>query len=419
MNRAALRYLLPDHALLTPQQMVAGQVCVLADERIEAWVAPESVPAGATIERFPGELWVAAPCLMHAHLESYDAPSAAWPRQSFSAWVQSLLAWRQGSSERLPAPESARRSLSELADAGCGLIVSSVSEPEALDADHPLTCLAWTELFEPDPSQATASWQAWLSSSTGEKLLPSKGAGPAFPTGVALHAPYSVSPELARLAFAWAGCSEQRRVSIHLGEHAEERALLAEHAGPLAELFGARERSLPEQRWASPVDWLESVASGTQANVFAVHAGDLRVGELQALQAKRVMPVFCPGTHRYFERNKPAFADAALPAPLLGCDSRASNSRLDPFAELCQAREILPEYSAQDWWAALTSRAAQSLGLSSRRGSLLPGRDGLIVRLPDPVLRDPTALCESLASRHGPRPLARPGCPPPSNVCSS
>jgi cytosine/adenosine deaminase-related metal-dependent hydrolase len=150
-----------------------------------------------------------------------------------------------------------------------------------------------------------------------------------------------------------------------------------------------------------------------------VHASDLRVGELRVLQAKQVMPVFCPGTHRYFARARPAFADAGLAAPLLGCDSRASNARLDPFLELVQAREILPEYSAQAWWSALTTRAAASLGLASRKGSLLAGREGLFLRLPDPLLRDPAALCDSLASPHGPRPLARPGCPPPLDVCSS
>jgi cytosine/adenosine deaminase-related metal-dependent hydrolase len=419
MSAATPRYLLPDAALLTAQQLVAGQVCVLSAEGIEAWIAPESVPSGAQIEEFPGEVWVAAPSLLHAHLESYDAPSASWPRDSFSSWVQALLAWRHGANDRLSASESAHRSLTSLSDAGCGLVVSSVSEAEARSSSESLTCLAWSELFEPDPSQAQASWNAWIDSSKQGMQAGANATTLALPTGVALHAPFSVSPELAQLAFQWGGSAPHRRVSIHLGEHAEERALLAEHSGPMAELLRARGRSLPEQRWASPVDWLESVAPGVQSSVFAVHASNLRVGELHSLQAKQVMPVFCPGTHRYFDRPRPAFADAGIPAPLLGCDSRASNERLDPFAELCQAREILPEYSAQDWWSALTTRAAESLGLTSRRGSLLPGREGLFLRLPDPLLRDPAALCDSLASPHGPRPLARPGCPPPLDVCSS
>ncbi len=340
--------------------------------------------------------------------------------------MQALLAWRQGTGERLAASESARRSLSDLEAAGCGLVVSSVSEHGAVASDHPLTCLHWSELFEPDPDLAGTTWQAWIASATQAGRQEGKDAselaastGLDLPIGVALHAPFSVSPELARLAFAWACDAANRRVSIHLGEHEEERAFLAEHAGPLAELLRARGRSLPDQRWSSPVDWLESVAPGTQSNVLAVHASNLGAGELQALRAKQVKTVFCPGTHRYFDRAKPAFAEAGLPAPLLGCDSRASNAQLDPFAELCQAREILPEYAAQDWWSALTTRAAESLGLASRRGSLLPGRDGLFLRLPDPLLRDPVALCESLASMHGPRPLARPGCPPPRHVCSS
>ena len=317
--------------------------------------------------------------------------------------------------------------MASLDAAGCGLVVSSVSEPGALPAlqSAAVNCLAWTELFEPDPDQAQASWQAWVDASPAQ--LPDDSDPSALacqtalacPAGVSLHAPFSVSPELARLAFDWAGAARNRRVSVHLGEHAEERALLANHSGALAELLRARGRSLPQQRWNSPVDWLESVAPGAQPQVFAVHAGNLCAGELRALQAKQVMPVFCPGTHRYFDRPRPAFAEAGLAAPLLGCDSRASNAVLDPFTELVQAGQILPEYSGQAWWSALTTRAAASLGLAARRGSLLPGREGLFLRLPDPLLREPAALCDSLVSPNGPRPLARPGCPPPLDVCSS
>lgn len=416
MSRPQLRYLLPDAALVTPQQLLEGQVCVLSSTGIEAWLSPHMIPAGARVEEFPGEVWAAAPCLLHAHLESFDAPSELWPRPSFAAWVQALLAWRHGASERLSAEQSARASLASLDAAGCGLVVSSVSEPGAIPALEPgrLNCLAWTELFEPDPSRAQATWQAWIEASQDSDLT-----ALASPEGVALHAPFSVSPELARLAFEWVGAARQRRVSIHLGEHAEERAMLADHSGALAELLSARGRSLPQQRWHSPVDWLETVAPGAQPQIFAVHASNLIAGELRALQAKQVMPVFCPGTHRYFDRPRPAFAEAGLTAPLLGCDSRASNAKLDPFSELVQAGQILPEYSGQAWWASLTTRAAASLGLASRRGSLLPGREGLFLRLPDPLLREPAALCDSLASPNGPRPLARPGCPPPLDVCST
>lgn len=413
MSRKILRYLLPDAALVTPQRVLVGQVCVVSGQRIAGWCAPESVPVGAQVEEFPGELWAAAPILLHAHLESFDAPSAEWSRANFADWVQALLGWRHGPGERLSAEQSARASLASLADAGCGLVVTSVSEPGATvthsGQDATPICLAWTELFEPDPALARATWQAWLA--TPQAKEPHAG-----PTGVALHAPFSVSPKLAQMAFTWAHAAPGRRISIHLGEHADERAFLAEHAGPLAELFRSRERPLPQERWSSPVAWLEAMAPGSQPHALAVHASELRADELRALHAKQVMPVFCPGTHRYFDRPRPAFADAGLTAPLLGCDSRASNAVLDPFSELEQACELLPEYSAQAWWSSLTTRAAASLGRAGRQGSLLPGREGLFLRLPDPLLREPAALCDSLASPLGPRPLARPGCPPPLDV---
>ena len=150
--------------------------------------------------------------------------------------------------------------------------------------------------------------------------------------------------------------------------------------------------------------------------MLAVHAGALCAAELRFLLRKGVDVVFCPGTHRYFDRSQPAFEEANMPAPLLGCDSRASVERLDPWLEVRAAAQLLPSYSGRDWWDALTRRAAAALGEDSEEGSLLPGRRARVVRLPDPGLRDPAALCDSLVSAEGPLPLASTGIPEPFHV---
>lgn len=400
-----MRYLRPAAALLHPSELAVGRVLVLDEnERVQAWLAPEHCPAQAEIEEYPDELWVAAPRLLHAHLESFDAPSAAWPRSSFASWAEALLQWRVSAAERMSAAEAVAASARELADHGCGFVLASASEPGAqrTAAAAGLEVESWPELFEPDAEQADACFARFLAD---------------FPEsrGVALHAPFSVSPELARQAFAWA---EQpgRFVSVHLGEHQDELDFLSRHEGPLAELFRARGRALPAQRWESPVDWLDELAPGERPRVLAVHAGALGVEELQRLAAKQVSVVFCPGTHAYFERPRPRFEDAGLQAPLLGCDSRASVAELNPWGELREAARLLPSYSGQDWWEAVTSRAAAALGDDQQEGSLTPGRRARVARLPDPGLREAAALCDSLVSAEGPLPLTSTGIPAPSHA---
>lgn len=397
-----MRYWRPAAALLRPDTLLTDAVCAVEGDRIAAWLRPEEVPAEAEVVECPDELWTAAPWMLHAHLESYDAPSHAWPRAHFAEWAQALLAWRLGDGERMTAAASAQASAEELWAGGCAGVVSSVSEPDAIPAEaHALQVLAWPELFEPDTAQASSVWDQ------AEAALQ----GRAAPVGVALHAPFSVSTALAQRAFAWAAAAHGRFVSVHLGEHDDERQLLAATAGPLATLLQARGRDLPSRCWASPVDWLDEVAPGATPTTLLAHAGDLTVDELRRVQAKGCGIAFCPGTHRYFDRPAPQFEAAGLPAPFLGCDSRASNERLDPWHEVTLAREILPSYSGSNWWASLTTCATSFLGLEASFGSLEAGRRAAVLRFPDPGLREAPALCESLTSAIGPRPLAPPGLP--------
>ncbi|MDP6850912.1 MAG: hypothetical protein QF524_08240 [Planctomycetota bacterium] len=294
------------------------------------------------IERFENECWTEAPILAHAHLESYDAPSAEWPRKSFSEWVGSLLEWR-ASTNRLSPEESASASLEELRNYGCGGVLSHVSEVSARSSLHE-ECKAlpmlWalSEVFEP----------------TG-KLSSDKMAELQTNPAVALHSPFGVSLEVASSLF-----SSHDLVSIHLGEHQEEREFLAHASGPLAALFEERSRMLPPQRFTSPVDWLEA-AGGLREGVLAVHASELKKGELNRLLGAGVKVVWCPGTHNYFERPEPIFSLVMKEPPLLGCDSRASNESLDPMREFRLACSECPGFSPLEWWKSLTTRAQGTL----------------------------------------------------------
>jgi cytosine/adenosine deaminase-related metal-dependent hydrolase len=338
---------------------------------IEAVLPADAVPSSMPTRHFAGEVWAAAPIMAHAHLESFDAPSCSWGSHGFGAWVEQLLAWRQ-QPDRLPAAQSAAFSLAELQRYGCGLVATHVAEAgaegAAQKASHQHTAqaralpqvLGLHEVFAPAATDFDRS------------LLDSLRRGQAL----ALHAPFSIADETAAAVFQ---AAQGTLVSIHLGEHRQERDYLAHGSGPLADLLVARGRELKAQRFASPVDWLQAVG-GMQAGTLVVHGGDLQAEELKRLAAANVGVVFCPGTHQYFARKAPSFVDAGGPLPALGCDSRASNQRLDPLRELRLAYQQMPQPGAQAWWHALTCRGAEVLQYRFW-GSLQAGKAAAVLRM--------------------------------------
>lgn len=373
MSGGAVRRLRPDAILVDSQTLLSDRALVVRDGRVLGHDGPS-----AEDEVHPGEFWSAAPVLVHAHLESHDAPAATWSRAGFAAWAAELLAWRERR-DRLPPDQAAAASLAELRRAGCGFVLAHRAEAGATSEAHRRArelpeLLDLPELFAPEPDRA------------GEALRTCAGA-----PGRALHSPFGVSLELARAAFAAPG-----PVSIHLGEHAEERRLLAAGDGPLAELLRARGRPLPAGRWPSPVDWLAD-AGGLRPGVLAVHGADLRPEELRRLDRAGVRVVWCPGTHRFFRRPAPAFAAAGLPAPALGCDSRASNDALDPLREFRLAGRLLPDFPPAAWWRAATEGGAEAVGRADL-GHLRPGAAARWLRFRAPRSpADAAAACVWLA----------------------
>lgn len=378
-----IKALLPN-ALLRDPWTLQKRVALLVNEAgvIDDICCAENLPAGVPVERFDDEVWVAAPILAHAHLESFDAPSATWRRNGFTPWVEDLLTWRM-QAKRLTSAESARFSLQELEQHGCGLVLSHVAERGAegharRGLPEVLPC---TEVFAPDAD-----------SFSPDLLEKAKQNG-----GIALHAPYSVAPEIARQVFT--AMRGHGLVSVHLGEHEEERAYLVQGTGPMAELLAKRERPMVGGQWTSPVDWLRDMG-GLHDGVLAVHGGDLSTAELQELEAAGVCLVFCPGTHLYFNRTSTAYGEPGVAIPALGCDSRASNAVLDPLREVALAYASMPKPGAQAWWGGLTQNGARALHRQDL-GSLEVGKLARPLRLlqvPEEVQRTAAGLCEFLCS---------------------
>ena len=242
-------------------------------------------------------------------------------------------------------------------------------------------CLRFPELLAPDPADAELVY-----ASVAERL--------AVGGGVALHAPYSVSEALASRVFA-AARKSGAVVSIHLGEHREESKLLAGEPGALGKLMERVGGGPKMARWSTPVDWLASVG-GLQPGTLVVHAGTLGAHELRRLDAAGVAVVFCPGTHAWFGRQATSFEGAAIPAPALGCDSRASNRSLDPLREFRLAVEQMPAFSPQCWWHAATVAGAEALRRDDL-GRLAAGRRARVLRVRNPGGSEPAEACARLA----------------------
>jgi cytosine/adenosine deaminase-related metal-dependent hydrolase len=380
------RFLQPSAFLSDEWTLVAKPVLEIEEGILKRIHPPGDIP-GRQVQPFSDEVWTRPPALLHAHGESYHAPSKEFNRHSFAAWVKDLLAWRACGED---VRHSFRSTMRGLRQAGTGHVVFHINPDSGASVmaefQSPLEFPFW-EFLSSNHSEIEGVFAQW------QTEIPN-------PVGVALHAPYSVSLRLAKKVAAFAA-EAGIPLSVHLGEHNEERQYLKSTTGPLAAFMASKGRPLPEQTWASPLDWLAAVLPESPGPVWVVHGGDLTVKELGILKAKGIRLIWCPGTHRYFNRPKPQFFQAGMLPPCLGCDSMASNTEMNPLMEFRLACEIMPEYSAQQWWGAMTSQAenwlseAGLVGVHSQAGPI--GKQAHFLRLLMPAKKSAAELCLALA----------------------
>ena len=217
--------------------------------------------------------------------------------------------------------------------------------------------------------------------------------------GIAPHAPYTVSAPLAR---GLAELARERRLplAIHLAETEAERDFLAAGGGGFERFL--RDRGAWDDTWrppgVSPVRWAADLGL-LELPGAAVHVNYLSGPDIELLKAGRMVPVWCPGSHRWFgHRDHPAERLIAAGVPVaLGTDSLASNTSLDMLAEMRLAAETFPNVAPETWLRAATLTAAGALGLSEMVGSLEAGKAADVIALEcesDPPAEPLRALLE-------------------------
>ncbi len=325
----------------------------------------------------------------HCHLSLSALKGKLQKRERFTDWVRDLLRANAAVpfSERLQAMRDAAQ---EMTRSGVTSLADYLSQAELLPeyVNFPFRqILFWETLgFRSD---AVVQVTAQL-----ENLLDSFGpGGENLRSGIAPHAPYSVSPEL----FTALRKLARRRSapwSCHVAEFPEEERFLREGGGEMAAFLEDRgaltQAGVPPG--SGPVAYLDAL--GVLDQMTLIHANHIDVSDLDRIASNKASAVFCPGSSQWFGRRE------VLPIPELrarkiavglGTDSLASNESLEFSARIADRQRVFPEISHRAWLEMATREGAEALGLDA--GILAPGRPADVVGFRiTPDIDDPESL---------------------------
>lgn len=309
----------------------------------------------------------------HTHLELSALKGRVPGGRGFVPWVDVLVSLRAQTEPELDG-DALEQAASELLAAGVVAVgeVSNQLVSAALLATLPIAGCVFHEVFGLREEAAEISLA--LARADREQF----GSWPAhLRYALAPHTGYTLHPgvfehilELVREDDSGA------RTSLHLAEHAAERAFLQHGGGPFAGWLATRQASAVD--WPAPgcdpVRYAERLGA-LRPDVIAVHLTDARPDELARVAAAGSPVVLCPRSNLHIELKLPPLLDilAAGIRPGLGTDSLASNASLDPLADARALAQRFPTVPAATLLAMATGWGADVLGFSKLLGRLAPG----------------------------------------------
>jgi cytosine/adenosine deaminase-related metal-dependent hydrolase len=372
--------------------------------------------AGELRARFPAATWsderaILLPGLVnaHTHLELSALRGQTRSGGGFGPWVASMMERRDAvqPEQDLEAIDAAVSDLLRAGTVAVGEVTNTLASVEALGS-APLLGRLFHEVF--GMRRETAEVMRGLAQQGRARLgeLPRNLSYAAAP-----HTLYSLHPDAVR------GLVDEARdagalTTLHLCEHAAERAYLRDGTGPFADFL--RARNVSEADWAppgmAPVDY--AAALGVLGpEVLVVHLAAATRDELETVAAARAPVVLCPRSNLFIELKLPPLYEllAAGIEPALGTDSLASNTSLDVLAEASALRDRFPQVEPLKLLAMATWYGARALRLEHRVGALAEGLSpGLLALDLDREVDDPAR--HVLRSPPLPRRvLARPALP--------
>jgi cytosine/adenosine deaminase-related metal-dependent hydrolase len=175
---------------------------------------------------------------------------------------------------------------------------------------------------------------------------------------------------------------------VHLGETAEEVALLRDGTGEIRCVLEELRRWPPAWRppGVGPVEYLANLGV-LDPRMLVVHGVQFGPEDAARLRALGTPVVSCPRSNLHVGVGSPPLAlmYATGVAVAFGTDSLASVSDLNLFAELHAARHVAPGVAAAQLLESATLTGARALGFGDRYGSIEAGKDAslIAVRIPD------------------------------------
>lgn len=378
-----------DDAPLLDGAVVVDGRGVVVDQGVAADVLPRH--STIAVERIHG---VVLPGLVnaHTHLELAALMGRVPGGAGFVPWVEQLIGAR---SEVQPeddtaAIERAVDALDAFGTAAVGEVTNSLAAVPALVRRGVAGCV-FHEVFGVERGQALERVAA-LPRAVEERL----GRWPSEDLAYAPspHTLYTTHADAVR-RLVEAARARGARASLHLAEHAAERAFLERGEGPVVAWYASRlklRRDLLEVPGLSPVALADRLGV-LGPDVVAVHLADAQPDELELVARRGAPVVLCPRSNLHIETRLPpllAMRAAGL-TPGLGTDSLASSASLDVLAE---ARALADRFSAvpgADLVAMATWGGARALGRDDLGRITKGARPGLIA-IEGEVGTDPCAF---------------------------
>lgn len=370
-----------------PDELIPGGGVLVRDGIILAVAPASSLRSKADrVTDMPGHLLLPGLVNAHAHLElSHCRPGD--PPQNFAAWLAAMIRDAASTGEGGDVVGALAQGIGQCRRFGATTVADITRHP-VLTRPLLRTSLRATSFGE---VRAMAQRRHQLQTHLEAAVHRPPGDAGYLRIGISPHAPYST--ELA----AYRACIDvatelELPLTTHLAESPDEAQFLAEHTGPLRELWDSLgwDDAVPKFP-GGPIRLAKALGLLDRPTLLA-HVNYCDDDELAILAAGRASVVYCPRTHRYFGHPPHRFRDMLARGinVAVGTDSCASSPDLNLLDDLRLIHQIAPDHSAARVLEMGTRRGAVALGLERECGSIAPNHSADILAFPatgtDPLL---------------------------------